>query len=445
MNCSLCKKDIHLHDPCSGETRKARENIVMDQWVCPTCTDEEAEREARRNREENPLEEIEIISGGKTNKEKMRILQWNADSFAAKKEEFKQVILNNKIDVFLIQESKMNNKDKIPTIPGYTILSKPRKQPRGKESNRGGGLLTGIKNTIPYREIKNYDIKDKDDGITETQMIEIPLGEKKKLRITNIYIPSERAGDCRGSSKDTVISTKFWPNERYDLLVGDFNAHSDTWDKAMETDEGRGKIDEKRGNIIDRWMNENDMVPLNTGDGTHVNRRSGKESAPDIAIVKNGEEDRYEWEVLKKLGASDHYPILITRDPEEMTRVNTTKKQKWDMKNANWEDLRNMVEEELPTSYLTKSTKKLEKILRKTIKKAANKHVGRKENKINGKPGYSKKVNEEIEIRNKLKTRVKESGGRERWRNKCREVKDLRSDQKRKGGELERICRWPRH
>ena len=75
MNCSLCKKDIHLHDPCSGETRKARENIVMDQWVCPTCTDEEAEREARRNREENPLEEIEIISGGKTNKEKMRILQ----------------------------------------------------------------------------------------------------------------------------------------------------------------------------------------------------------------------------------------------------------------------------------------------------------------------------------------------------------------------------------
>ena len=425
MKCSRCKKETHLKESCSGETRKAINDIVMDQWVCPTCTDVEAEREDRRNREENPLEEIEIVSGGTTNKEKMRILQWNADSFAAKKDEFKQVILKNKIDIFLIQESKMNSNDKIPTIPGYTILSKPRKQPRGKESTRGGGLLTGFKNTIPYREIKNYDMRDTDDGITEWQMIEIPLGEKKKLRITNIYIPSERAGDCRGSTQDTVVSTRFWPKERYDLLAGDFNAHSDTWDKAMETDEGRGKIDEKRGKIIDRWTNENDMVPLNTGDGTHINRRTGKESAPDIAIVKNGEEDRYEWKVLKKLGASDHYPIMITRDPEEMNRVNTTTKQRWDMKNANWEDFRNLVEDDLPTNYLKKSTKKLEKILRKTITKAANKHIGRKENKINGKPGYSKKVNEEIEIRNKLKTKVKEMGGRERWRNKCREVKNL--------------------
>ena len=54
------------------------------------------------------------------------------------------------------------------------------------------------------------------------------------------------------------------------------------------------------------------MIPLNTGEGTHTNRKTGKESTPDISIVKNREEDKYEWKVMKKLGASDHYPILIT-------------------------------------------------------------------------------------------------------------------------------------
>ena len=162
----------------------------------------------------------------------------------------------------MIQESKMAKQDKIPTIPGYTVLSKPRKQAKGKENIRGGGLITGIKNTIPYREIKNYDVRDVNGGITETQMIEVPLSEKKKMRITNFYIPSERASDCRGSTKDTVISTKFWPKESFDLLDGDFNAHSMTWDDTMVTEEGEGKLEEKRGKIIDRWMDESNMIPL---------------------------------------------------------------------------------------------------------------------------------------------------------------------------------------
>ena len=152
MTCSKCKKDTHLQQKCSGETKEATKKGAMDtsKWFCPTCTEEEAERTARQNRGDNPVEEIEIISGGKTEKSQLRILQWNADSIAAKKEEFKQVIQENKIDIFVVQESKMTMQDKVPTIPGYTVLSKPRKQAKGKENVRGGGLLTGIKNTIPY-------------------------------------------------------------------------------------------------------------------------------------------------------------------------------------------------------------------------------------------------------------------------------------------------------
>ena len=125
-----------------------------------------------------------------------------------------------------------------------------------------------------------------------------------------------------------------------------------------------------------------------------------------------------------------HYPIVITRIPENMSKVNTETKYRWDLKNADWEGFRKQVEEELPITYTKKSTMKLEKILRKTITAAAEKHIGKKVNMIDGKPGYSKKVREEIEKRNRLKGRVREPGGRARWRDKCREVKKLIKEEK---------------
>ena len=424
MECSKCKEETHIKEGCSGETRKAIANIVMESWICPRCTDVEAEREARKNRADEPQQDVEFVVGGELDKEQVRVLQWNADSFATKKDEFKQVIQKNKIDIFLVQETKMTAQDKVPVIPGYTILSKPRNQPRGKEKVRGGGVMTGIRNTVPYREIKDYDIRDTNDGTTEWQMKEIPLGKKEKWRITNIYVPSERAGDCRDSSKDSVVTTKHWPKEKHDLLSGDFNAHSSTWDKEMENEEGRGRED-KRGKIIEEWMEDNNMVPLNSGERTHVNRKTGKEMAPDISIVHGECTDLYQWKVLNKLGGSDHYPVMITRDVKGLNKVNTKTKPRWDLKNAKWEEFRKQTEEEIPTNYEKKKVHKLEKILRKIVTKAANQHIGVKSNKKDTKPGYSKKVKEEIGVRNKLKTKVKESGGRKRWVKKCQEVREM--------------------
>ena len=43
-----------------------------------------------------------------------------------------------KVDVFVIQETKMIKADKTPTIAGYTIERKERDQEIGNETNRGG-------------------------------------------------------------------------------------------------------------------------------------------------------------------------------------------------------------------------------------------------------------------------------------------------------------------
>ena len=116
-----------------------------------------------------------------------------------------------------------------------------------------------------------------------------------------MYIPSEKQGDCRDSGKDTVIETQHWPKEKCDMFAGDFNAHGLEWDKAMEDDENGA---DKRGKIIQKWIEDTEMTPLNTGERTWTSRKEGhREMAPDITFVHGEEADQYQWKVLKKLGA----------------------------------------------------------------------------------------------------------------------------------------------
>ena len=162
LQCIGCKNTIHKQLECSGETRESIQRLDRTVWKCKGCMQAEEERNKRKNANNVEEEEVEYIMKGEANKNtSIRILQWNADSFLSKKEEFREVIKKQKIDVFLVQETKMTTTDRTPSFPGYTILSKPRSQTTGNERNRGGGLLIGIRQTIPYREIKDSNLREK--------------------------------------------------------------------------------------------------------------------------------------------------------------------------------------------------------------------------------------------------------------------------------------------
>ena len=162
---------------------------------------------------------------------------------------------------------------------------------------------------------------------------------------------------------------------------------------------------------------------MNNGQPTHTNRRTGKESTPDITIVNSHEADRYHWDILEELGGSDHKPILITRDAIGVEKVNDKYTYKWDLKSANFEAFRNEVEEQLPTNYEKKSTHKMEKILRKVITKAATDHVGVKKVNRDSKPAITKEIKTMMKERNQLRKDIRKEGGRERWLSKCKEVR----------------------
>ena len=80
-------------------------------WVCPTCTEVEAEKEKRKLAPKGTGTEVEYVMSANNNKGPIRVLQWNADSLRSKKEEFKLFLKKWEVDVFLIQETKMTSKE----------------------------------------------------------------------------------------------------------------------------------------------------------------------------------------------------------------------------------------------------------------------------------------------------------------------------------------------
>lgn len=413
--CQECKAHFHKQRKCSEMTRRQIENLDRQAWICQGCEGKEANPHPTPTADSNT-----VFKTRKSTPTKLQIMQWNCDAFLSKAVEFKSFLIENKVDIFVIQETKLIPADKVPTIKGYTVKRKDRTQPKGKEKNRGGGLLVGVKDTIPFKLV-NIEIRPANDKISEWMSIEIPTKGNQKIRITNIYVPPIRTGEY-GAQRDDVFNTDKWPNKRCDLILGDVNAHSPLWSNELEN----GQSD-ARGEIIENWMAANDMACINDGSTTRTNRATGTESTPDTAFAHSSLLDKLSWKVINELG-SDHKPVIVTYE-DDVPEVNNKPRFKWKLSEAKWEDYRREIEESIPTNYRKTKANKLEKRFRKLVLAAARKHVGKKKVTDKAKCWMTADIKEAIKRRNELRKTV--ANNREEWINSCREVAAMITEKKR--------------
>ena len=494
--CTVCSKHYHKKKECSDMFRLEVEKLNRAVWACPACTEERERKSAAEDAENRANASIRStqFEAAKATETKLKILQLNVDCITSKMEELKSFLKKNEIDIFLLQETKLIKNDRPPRFPGYTIERKDRVQPKGKEKDRGGGLLMGIKNTIPYKYLNKMKIGGIKDHITEAQTIEIPTTNKQKIRITNVYVPphnsaankktsgsersevgSERPNGTRGGSSRKTMTTSVnkkgragrggsstgnqvirttrrrsggerttnrrepsnsnakgqkergekepqyfdlsrWPGREFDMICGDINAHSILWDDTRASKEA-----DPRGKIVEDWLANNNMIPANDGSPTHDSRSSGTESAPDVTLVHTSMMDKVSWRTVKEL-SSDHRPIIITYC-DYIPVINNRPTYKWKLREADWTKFREEVESNVPVNYKKKNTNKLEKILRKTILKAANKHICKKKVTEKTKCYMTEDVKKEIKERNKLRRTI--STNREEWIESCKKVSEM--------------------
>lgn len=208
----------------------------------------------------------------------LQIVQFNINGFMAHVRELKHFISVRDIDICLIQETFLKPKKQF-SLPGYVVLRKDRLDPRG-------GLLILIKQGIRFSEIKiNSDI--------EAQAIAIRT-DVHDINLVNVY-----------SSPNAVFDEKDYDNlfnlGSHTILCGDFNAHSHLW-KCKNTD--------KRGEIMENFMDKYDYVLLNTGQSTLINSR-GDETCVDLTFCSANMATKINWYVNNSHLGSDHNPIVI--------------------------------------------------------------------------------------------------------------------------------------
>ena len=87
------------------------------------------------------------------------------------------------------------------------------------------------------------DETKQESDFSESLSIEIPTKGNQKIRITNVYIPPVYT---RGERREEWFNTEKWPSERYDIMLGDINGHSTTWNNNIESDKS-----DKRGEMAE--------------------------------------------------------------------------------------------------------------------------------------------------------------------------------------------------
>ena len=108
----------------------------------------------------------------------LKVLQLNANGICNKADEIQLLIKNTHVDVITIQETKLNQSQKIPSLPHFT----PTRTDHTHKQE--GGLLTYNKNNISISQLNTSNTSP-----IELQISKIQLSISQQLYIANIYIP----------------------------------------------------------------------------------------------------------------------------------------------------------------------------------------------------------------------------------------------------------------
>lgn len=244
----------------------------------------------------------------------MKVLQWNAQSIRAHGVEFKKFIFDetDQYDVVCIQESWLKKGDNFK-LKNYDIVRKDRLKLAVNGVGRGG-VFTCVRRGLSYKVI---DLKSQ--GI-EVLGVEIFNDDRTTITVVNIYNPCLQIGDDELANVLDGIEGSV-------LICGDLNGHNHLWG---------GKHNDRNGQVIEDFINNSDLVCLNDGSGTRIDKRTGKMSCLDLSIISNSCAAKCSWRVEENCWDSDHFPISIGIFDKVFCNV-FRRPPTWAIKRANWD------------------------------------------------------------------------------------------------------------
>jgi len=379
--CSRCSCLFHLG--CVFASRGQSERVNRGTWRCSYCFAEERRVCGDSDGRAYVASGVDSGSGGGV----IRVLQWNVDHLLAKVPELEVWLQEKKIDVALLQESKLRAEDGAVSVRGYNVVRRDRC--RGMVgSNRGGGLVCLIRSDWSWCEV---DCRVPVDSGLEALCVDVFDGSKRVWHVLNVYVPPVNSFNVDMNVLDRLpdMSEGRW------IVGGDWNAHDVAWDEFVESD--------SRGADLVTWADGRGLHVLNDGSATRLERGSGRPSVPDVSLVSSCLRDICRWSVSVGF-TSDHLPVVIDVGGNGRDERPPSKRLMWDWNNADWSGFRDYLSEVAEQyDWEGLSMSEFERLVRESILYAAEVFVGRKRVSVEGDVGLNAEVRDAIAWRDGMR------------------------------------------
>lgn len=217
----------------------------------------------------------------------LNIIQFNIRSLKSKFNEFSAYLIQNQIDVALLSETWLTEKDEniyLKNLKNYNYFIKYSK----KQGYRGVCILT--KKHLNVEEFK-FDIQ-----LEKIELIAVKLKDEN-FYLFSTYIPEENNVFIKNDLEKIELILQ---NKKF-VFGGDVNSYHTIWGS---------KFNNERGRIVQDFISNNFFHLLNNGENTRMSSRD-EGSAIDITFTDYNSSDKFEWKITSESLGSDHLIISI--------------------------------------------------------------------------------------------------------------------------------------
>ncbi|CAC5405264.1 unnamed protein product [Mytilus coruscus] len=165
--------------------------------------------------------------------------------------------------------------------------------------------------------------KAQQKGETIPKIINYPVSEDEtipKIISTSNVTPGKSYADSVKSKQEVLHNLS-----HNIVLLGDFNSRSSMWGSSTT---------DSNGNIIEKVIDQNNMIILNDGTGT-FQTVTGNRTQIDLTLVSASLANDSQWSVLDDQLGSDHFPVLTVLNGKPVKNKVCTP-QRWIYDKADW-------------------------------------------------------------------------------------------------------------
>lgn len=249
--------------------------------------------------------------------------------------------------VLCIQETNFKNSYSHP-IKGYRCFYRNRTN----VEKASGGVAIYIKDDFDAIQIPvNSNLEVTAVSLQYFQM---------KVSIINLYIP--RNVDFTRENLQNILRQVPGPK----IFVGDFNSDNVIWGS---------KTTDRRGREVEEFIDQNNLVLLNNGEGTRLNPITGEFSSIDLTFCDAAIGADLFWSPYPYPYGSDHLPLNITHINDNPPDNTHGALDRWNLKNADWQNFSLWLEENLPKFEPSSDVDHLSDTLSSFLIQSANLHI----------------------------------------------------------------------